>query len=87
MKNARRGEGVVREILRRTFPVVAGPAEAFLTSLELRTVGITEADDQGAGLLCSRPSVLCWSDVAASPPPSEDVAKSGGILGCPDRDI
>lgn len=40
------GEGVVREILRRTFPVVAGSAEAFLKSLELRTVGITEAEDQ-----------------------------------------
>lgn len=74
------GKGVVREILRRTFPVVAGSAEAFLTSLELRRVRITETEDRGEQI-CSRPLVLYWSDVAASPPPSEACGKVWRYFG------
>lgn len=53
------GESVVRETLRRTYPVVAGSGEAFLMSLELRRVRITEAEDRGEQV-CSRPLVLSW---------------------------
>ena len=53
------GESVVRETLRRTYPVVAGSGKAFLMSLELRRVRITEAEDRGEQV-CSRPLVLSW---------------------------
>ena len=53
------GEIIVRETLRRTYPVVTGSGEAFLTSLELRRVRITEAEDREEQV-CSRPLVLSW---------------------------